>query len=182
MPCYKHKKIPVTCLVNFLYLLRAKKYNIFRVNPLLTQVYYKPNFMSSLINNHTTELAELSGNVKQIQQVCYKAIKKAAGVVQGKIQLDYQFSSGNYIIHYNEQGFKVSDEIYATDGRYVNMYNDKFFLVETLHYSRDGKLFKKTIYTYNSKGINLEVISRDANGNLLWRTENILNENLIIIL
>jgi hypothetical protein len=130
------------------------------------------------------ENAGLSGQVKQLKQICYKA-RRRYNVTKGKVQ--HSHGSGdeqNYSTFYNEKGNKTEEQVFWSMCRIKRMYNHQGLLVEEIHFYLNGDVMddtanamSKTVIKYDDRGNELERIGYDSQGNIQSEIFNKWDDN-----
>ena len=117
------------------------------------------------------QLADLSGEVKQVKQKCYKAKKREGEIVQGKIVNEYSFNKNSISTIYDKKGHKIAEQLYGTDGAYTHIFNHIGLTVNNIHYNTEGALYQTTTHSYkDDNGNSLEMICTNADGTVYHRT------------
>ena len=121
------------------------------------------------------EVAELTGNVYKVKEMCFKASKKNGKIILGKMEVSYP--NKNITTIYNEKGGKIEEQNAEQYGFLSTMfYNDNGQPIENRVYLKDGTLQQKGIYKYNERGQIIEMTNRDAEGKLSSKVEHFYNE------
>jgi hypothetical protein len=113
------------------------------------------------------ELAGLSGPVRQVKQICYKAHRRSNSIVKGKVEVSVD---RNYSIFYNEKGNKTEEQFFGTGGWSTKkIYNKQGLPVEESSCHLNGDLMNKTTKKYDALGHLLENIQYDNIGNITMK-------------
>jgi hypothetical protein len=122
------------------------------------------------------ELAGLSGPVRQVKQICYKARKQRGLVVNGNIDDDGYGDEKNYSIIFDKHGNKTEEQVFHLFGRRHKVYNENRLPVTNTSYYLDGqpmnetaKVMSREVFQYDKNGNELEQIHYDRDGKITAR-------------
>ena len=114
-------------------------------------------------NNKTeVQTAGLTGPVKSVMQICYRAHLKEGEVVPGKIEVG-SYPHRNFIAAYDEQGAKTSEQRFQASFITTDTYSNGL-KVHSRQLKKDGSVYRETTHTYNEQGNLLESLITDAEG------------------
>ena len=131
------------------------------------------DFLSQILSTKETDVekAGLSGPVKQVKQICYKAHRRYGQIKTGKVQHSEYKAEKNFTTFYDENGHKTEEQIFSPWSRNKIVYNEMGLPTEETHYFMDGdvmddtsKVMNKTIKKYDANGNMLEQIQFDSDG------------------
>ncbi len=126
-----------------------------------------------------TDLEHLgvTGNVKQVMQVCYKAHYQAGSIIKGEIEMDAPLRSPNILETFNESGYHTEQVSYRPHGNEKHIYDDNRHSLKTIYFEDKDTITRITTSTYDDKGNYLESITAQADGTELWRRTSAYNDN-----
>jgi hypothetical protein len=113
------------------------------------------------------ENASLSGPVKQVKQICYKANNpmlqkfKYQKILQGKVEEGEYLDKTNYAVSFDNNGRKTEEHDLNFTSRHTKKYNEQGFLIKEISYYIDEKMED------NSKIMSCIEHKYDANGNAI---------------
>jgi len=137
--------------------------------------------LTPVIAQNSTDSKEMNlyGNVKQINEIKYKAIIKDGEIYFGDIVSDFV---GNPIYLFNRDGNITKKTIYNADGTYregtINLYDKRGKLLRSSFSS--GFLKHKTYYSYK-RGLKKETIRKYLSSNNITQTKYKYDRNKNLI-
>jgi len=124
------------------------------------------------------ELARLSGPVKQLMQVTYKAHYRDGNIVQGNIETDYTTTYENELITYRKDGNMSRQEKYSASGIDIWILNENFKIQdEIIQTDLKDNVTRRTVHTLTKQGQVRDTYSYNGDGSISYKVIKTLNED-----